>query len=200
MTSLFAEAFPGDQPPADPVNPAYDAACRVCADPIPWSGKGRPPTLCPEHSKKTTRAEKDAYRAKVGRAAQPTTGISVGEEKPKSSPKVERAVRTLRGAYGSVGKAVEKFVSPAAGQFVQLNRSDLAESYRLALETSPKFLAFFDKAETGMAWLPILAVHVDLGFSLMALIELERENNRLLREAAMRRDAGTYVDDGGESV
>lgn len=131
--------FVDDVPEQGNPVPVSEFTCKTCGTPLYYSGRGRKPQYCEEHKKSR----------------------STSAASSKSPAIVSRLITEIEMVYGGAGQAL-KFVDSIAGEMVYANRTDLAESWRLLLETNKRIRDMLAKVEGGAAWLPILATHGNL--------------------------------------
>lgn len=131
--------FMDEVPEAGNPAPVSELSCKKCGTPLTYSGRGRKPTMCDD--------------CKPSRSASTSTG--------KSTALVSRAISELEMVYGVGGQAL-KYADKIAGELVYQNRAELAESWRLVLETNKRVRDLFAKIEGNAAWLPLITVHANL--------------------------------------
>jgi hypothetical protein len=141
--------------PDDPISPRTDPVCAVCETPLEWSGKGFRPKYCADHK-----------RGKGKPAASKTEKVTAAPKSTRNSPQVNRAVDSIRMIYSLGGAALNRTVAPKIGAEIFNHSTELAESYRMLLETNKQVRDWFAAAEGKAAWLPILVVHADLALSI----------------------------------
>lgn len=115
-------------------------SCEVCGAPLSYGGRGRKPRFCDEH------------KPRRGSASSSTRG---------SSGIVARAITELEAVYGTAGLGL-RYVDKISGEIVYNNRAELAESWRMLLDTNKKVRDLFAKIEGSAAWLPLITTHVNL--------------------------------------
>lgn len=155
----------------DVVKPKADPTCQECGEPLPWKGTGFRPKYCALHKplrgpKGDKESKSEDTRRKPGR--------------PANSVAVDRAISSLEMLYGTVGTGLRLSIAPNVGSALVGHREELAESYRMLLETNKAVRDWFSKAEEKAAWLPILVVHGDL----IAQVLMAKQFGRMSAEEA----------------
>lgn len=140
-------------------NPVTESelVCVTCGTPLEYSGRGAKPKYCDKHK-----------RSRAG----------TSNRSAKTSAIVTRAIDELDLVYSMAGQAVSmKYAMP--GEVIHDNSRDLAESYRMLLETNAKFRKLFVDVESKAAWLPIVMVHAKIASTIfmgMKVADVTTEN------------------------
>lgn len=145
---------------ADEITPTPDLACKVCGAPLQRKPKGFQPVYCDEHKRGKGKTGRPVGRPR--KDGTPPGSDSAPKTAPRNNAAINRAISTLEMIYGMVGTGMTMTVAPGLGRQVVNSRADLAESYRMLLETNKAFRDWFAGVEDKAAWLPIIVVHGDL--------------------------------------
>ena len=145
----------------DEITPTPDLTCKVCGAPLQRKPKGFQPVYCDEHKRGKGKTGRPVGRPRKD-GTPPGSDSTPKPAAPRNNAAINRAISTLEMIYGMIGTGMTMTVAPGLGRQVVNSRADLAESYRMLLETNKAFRDWFAGVEDKAAWLPIIVVHGDL--------------------------------------